>query len=262
MVGIINACGNHLPPVYVFPRIRANARFSHGCFPGSLILNSKSGWMVAELFIDVLKHIQKNSNCCKEQPILILLDNHASHCSLESIIYCRDNGIILLSFPPHTSHRLQPLDVSVFAPFKRFCKKSFNDFLITHHGKQISIYDVAKLTDQPFQMAFTPSNILSGFNATGIYPLNSQIFVYSDFLAEQEQEQDNLPVIYPPTSPVSTPRSSQSIAQTIERTATPTLTPEGLRPISRLVPNITQRGGASRILTSSPEKKTRFRFAS
>ena len=29
-------------------------------------------------------------------------------------------GIELLTFPTHTTHRLQPLDVSVFGPFKNY----------------------------------------------------------------------------------------------------------------------------------------------
>uniref|UniRef100_A0A0K8VHQ6 DDE-1 domain-containing protein n=1 Tax=Bactrocera latifrons TaxID=174628 RepID=A0A0K8VHQ6_BACLA len=118
--------------------------------PVSLILNTKSGWMISELFANMLKHIKNFTNCSVENPILIPFDNHASHCSLESINYCAEVGIILLSFPPHTSHRLQPLDVSVFGPFKQFCRKAFIDFLTTNPGKQISIYDIGTLTQQPF----------------------------------------------------------------------------------------------------------------
>ncbi|XP_049310318.1 uncharacterized protein LOC125778074 [Bactrocera dorsalis] len=111
LVGIINASGNRLPPAYVFPRVRNSSQFLNGCVSGSIGLVSKSGCMMSELFIDVLKHIQNNTKCSKEGPILLLLDNHSSHCSVDCINYSRDNGIHLLSFPPHTSHRLQPLNV-------------------------------------------------------------------------------------------------------------------------------------------------------
>lgn len=127
IVGVVSAIGGHLPPINVFPRQRFNERFMKGSLTGSVALVSKSGWMISELFVDELKHIQLYTNCSKDRPILMLLDNHSSHCSLKTINFSRDNGIFLLSFPPHTSHRLQPLDVAVFGPFKKFCQTSFND---------------------------------------------------------------------------------------------------------------------------------------
>ncbi|KYN16480.1 hypothetical protein ALC57_11260, partial [Trachymyrmex cornetzi] len=30
----------------------------------------------------------------------------------------RDNGIIMLTLPPHSSHKIQPLDRSIFSPLK------------------------------------------------------------------------------------------------------------------------------------------------
>jgi len=73
-----------------------------------------SGWMTDPLFLKVLQHIKQNICCSKEEPILVLLDNHENHCKLDAILYCycRQNGVIC-TFPPHFTHRLQPLDVIV-----------------------------------------------------------------------------------------------------------------------------------------------------
>lgn len=62
-------------------------------------------------------------------------------CYYNAIKFCRENGKVLHSFPPHTSHKLQPLDVGVFAPFKSYLKKSINNFMINHSGQRASIYD-------------------------------------------------------------------------------------------------------------------------
>ena len=51
---------------------------------------------------------------------LLLLDNHQSHISLEVIKIAEENGLNILTFPPHCSHRLQPLDICLFGPFKAF----------------------------------------------------------------------------------------------------------------------------------------------
>ncbi|GFT43223.1 DDE-1 domain-containing protein [Trichonephila clavipes] len=45
-------------------------------------------------------------------------ENHKSHVSIEAIILAKEHGIVMLTFPPHTSHKLQPLDRGVFSPFK------------------------------------------------------------------------------------------------------------------------------------------------
>ena len=41
-----------------------------------------------------------------------MFDGHVSHKSLEAIRLAKEHGITLLTLPPHTSHRLRPLDVN------------------------------------------------------------------------------------------------------------------------------------------------------
>ena len=48
---------------------------------------------------------------------LLLVDRHSSHVNLEFINYCDQNQILFLILPPHTTHRLQPLDIELFQPF-------------------------------------------------------------------------------------------------------------------------------------------------
>lgn len=79
-------------------------------------------------------------NSTKENPILLLCDNHKSHISIEAIDYARENWIVYLTFPPHTSHKLQPLDVTVFGPFKAKLKVAFND--MAHKSSRKSFIDI------------------------------------------------------------------------------------------------------------------------
>ncbi|KAF2887625.1 hypothetical protein ILUMI_18548 [Ignelater luminosus] len=48
---------------------------------------------------------------------------------VEAINLCRKHDVVMLSFPPHCSHRLQPLDLSVFGPFKRQCSSGIYAWL-------------------------------------------------------------------------------------------------------------------------------------
>lgn len=97
-------------------------------------------------------------------------------------MYARDNGIVILSFHPHTTHRMQPLDIGVFSPFKTYLKVSFDNFLTTYPGKVVNIYNVAGLLRDPYLKAFTPQNIQNSFMTPGIWPLNQLAFTDEDFL--------------------------------------------------------------------------------
>lgn len=77
-----------------------------------------TGWINFSIFLLVLKHIQKTRLCSKDHLILLLVDNHKSNVTIEAVDYAHSNEIVYLSFSTHTTHRLQPLDVSVFGPSK------------------------------------------------------------------------------------------------------------------------------------------------
>ncbi|XP_046975376.1 MFS-type transporter clz9-like [Vanessa cardui] len=178
--GIISASGNTIPPLFVFPRVHYRDNFLEGAPEGSLGAANRSRWINSFIFVSVLKHIQKHTLCTKDNPILLLCDNHESHVSLEAINYAKENGIIYLSFPPHTSHRLQPLDVGVFAALSKL-KIAFNNWHTMNPGKALTIYNTPKLVTIAYFESFTAKNIISGFNKPGIWPLNELAFGDEDF---------------------------------------------------------------------------------
>ena len=53
--------------------------------------------------------------------------------------------------------------------------------MISHPGQRLDIYDIGAIANEAYQLAFTTRNIISGFERTGIYPFNSNIFSDSDF---------------------------------------------------------------------------------
>ncbi|XP_074035914.1 uncharacterized protein [Leptinotarsa decemlineata] len=181
-VGIINTLGIALPPVYVFPRIRKPDDYLINAPTSSVALGNSSGWMIGDLFLCVLEHIRNHTHCSIENKILLLLDNHESHTTVKAINFCRDNGIVMLSFPPHTSHKLQPLDVGVYGPFKSFCSVAFNDWMTSNPGKTITMREIVHLTKIAFQNAFTQKNITKSFEKPGLWPLNRLAFRDDEFL--------------------------------------------------------------------------------
>ena len=49
---------------------------------------------------------------------LLICDGHDSHISAKFVAHCIENNICLFLLLPHSSHLLQPLNVSVFSPLK------------------------------------------------------------------------------------------------------------------------------------------------
>ncbi|XP_065654645.1 tigger transposable element-derived protein 4-like [Hydra vulgaris] len=146
-----NAIGNSIPPLFIFPRVKF-----HDCMikegpPGCVGFANPSGWMNSEIFIEWIKHFVKYSNCSQESPVLLLLDSHESHISVKDLELAIQHGITMISFPPHCSHKLQPLDRTVFGPLKRFYNSACD-------------------------------NWMTGFRVAGIEPFNSEIFKDDEYL--------------------------------------------------------------------------------
>ncbi|KAJ8349138.1 hypothetical protein SKAU_G00277270 [Synaphobranchus kaupii] len=137
--------------------------------------------MQEKKFVVFLQHFVSQTRATPTNKVLLLLDNHSSHCSIPAIQYCKEHGIILLTFPPHCSHKLQPLDRSVFGPLKRNVNVAMDAWMRCHPGTPVSIYDIPAIVAQALPQAATPRNITAGFRCTGIWPINPAIFSFEDF---------------------------------------------------------------------------------
>ena len=103
--------------------------------------------MQHEDFNQFLKHFPKRSSIeRKRKEVLLLLDNHDSHLHIENINFCKANGIILLTFPPHTSHRLQPLYRGGFGPLKRYVNSASDSWMKNNPGRAMTIYDIPEIS--------------------------------------------------------------------------------------------------------------------
>lgn len=86
-----------------------------------------------------------------------------------------------MSFPAHCSHKMQPLDRSVYGPFKHYVNMAVDDWMRTHPGKTMTIYDIPAIVREALPLAISCKNIMAGFACTGIYPFNQNIFAEADF---------------------------------------------------------------------------------
>ena len=111
-------------------------------------------------------------NCGKERPQLILLDSHSSHETLGIIEAARNENIILLAFPPHTTQWLCPLDKSVFSPLSREYNRVCSEFMAKSLSNIVNKWEWPSLFQKAYDKTVTKANIKAGFEKCGICPLN------------------------------------------------------------------------------------------
>ena len=179
---VVNAVGNSVPPMFIFPRVNYRDNFVNGGPVGCVGTAHPSGWMTAAGFLTFLKHFVAHVRPSPTDKVILLLDNHVSHLSVDVLQFAKDNGVVMLSFPPHCSHKLQPLDRSVYGPLKRYYNVACDDWIVSHKGRTMTIYDVPAMVGLAYPKAMTPANIQAGFKVSGISPFNRNVFTDDEFL--------------------------------------------------------------------------------
>lgn len=106
MIACINALGNSVPPMFIFPRVNFKQFMLSGAPADSIGSAHISGWSNSQKFVIWLQHFINKEKPSLDRKKLLILDNHESHCSFEAVTMAKNNGIILLTLPPHTSHKL------------------------------------------------------------------------------------------------------------------------------------------------------------
>lgn len=177
----VNAAGRAMPPLFIIPRVKIYDWMIHNCPPGSTVAGSKSGWSTEVVFLQFIRHFITYTKSSPENPQILILDQHQSHIHISVINAAKSAGIILIALPPHTTHRLMPLDQNPFKFLKNEVSKQAGYWMANHPGQTIKIYDIAGLVGASWPKAMSKAAIEQGFRVTGIYPFNPEVFTDRDF---------------------------------------------------------------------------------
>ncbi|XP_065678246.1 uncharacterized protein LOC136093208 [Hydra vulgaris] len=159
-----NCVGHYIPPMIIFKRKRMIDSLIDGAPPGTLERCSKSGWVDKNLFMDFIRHFVIHGNCSTTNKSLLILDGHKSHTeNLDLLNYASINGLHILSLPPHTSHKLQPLDRTLFKSLKSAYNLVCTTWMRKHPGRRITVDKLSGLFCQAYVKAATVENAISGF---------------------------------------------------------------------------------------------------
>jgi hypothetical protein len=174
VIEAVSAKGQAIPPFIIFDgKLHQATWYQTGIPTPWKIAISDNGWTNNQLGLEWIQHFHENTKKCKGKWRLLIFDGHGSHQTAEFRDFCLQNCILTLCMPAHTSHILQPLDVSCFGPLKKV------------YGSQIEMkirLGINHITKEEFLPAFLTAHrqvmiartITSGFRATGLVPFDPQ----------------------------------------------------------------------------------------
>ena len=163
----INAEGQALSPLVLFKGKTVQQQW----FPTSLELYkywhftaTENGWTSDATALEWLEKvfIPFIAPQDPQEPRLLILDGHGSHETTNFMWLCFQHKIHLLFLPPHSSHVLQPLDLSIFSPLKSAYRKELSNLSLltdsTPIGKRNFLYCYKKAREK----SLVPWNIKAG----------------------------------------------------------------------------------------------------
>jgi hypothetical protein len=147
LLACASATAHYIKPMLVFPGQRFSYNPLKGMEQDAYLGRSLNGWMDSELFFTWLKEVfipEINTRQVK-RPVLLLVDGHFTHLTLESSKLCSQENIILYCLLEHASHLMQPLDLTLFSSLKESWKQSVRSYQADHPGELVTKMSFAQV---------------------------------------------------------------------------------------------------------------------
>ncbi|KAF1818521.1 DDE-domain-containing protein [Dissoconium aciculare CBS 342.82] len=216
----ISADGRCLLPMIIWPAATHRSNWTTFPTPGWHYAYSESGYTDSQISFDWLRLVfdPQTKERANGKLRVLICDGFGTHETLEVLEFCFANDIVLCRLPSHTSHKLQPCDVAVFAPLKAAYRDNVERLErggVSAIGKQHLTY----LCSPARERAFTKRNILAGWSKAGLFPFNPDrvlrdlpkpVVTALDLSAEPATEPVLSPTCTVPVTPV-TPVAAESV---------------------------------------------------
>jgi hypothetical protein len=148
---------------------------------------TETGWTNDEIAVLFLRHSLARQIHAKEpdldKPALLTYDGHGSHVSDEFVDEASKWNIRVYCLPAHTTHKLQPLDVAIFAPVKQAWLTRTTE--ASMEGAEMPREDIVNEYLGVQANAMEESVVRYAWKASSLVPLNPDIFTEAGFAPAQ-----------------------------------------------------------------------------
>lgn len=190
---LISAEGVSMVPFLIFPLKNLPVSVFDFVQNEKIVVGGQcSGWMNIALFGAWVKlfvsHVQKikKKRDLEDQKSVLFLDAHSSRLNPEAIKLLQENNIMMVTFPAHSSHILQMLDLVINPVFKRNLRSYWNAYnrklVYKLEGENKEEIEACKTEQDRFVLisavidayasSATIMNCKSAFMASGVLPFN------------------------------------------------------------------------------------------
>ncbi len=176
IIECISATGKALPPLVIFKGDSVQAQWfeDEEELTDWRFTTSQNGWtsnsLALEWLIEVFIPLTRPQR--PQEYRLLVVDGHGSHTTDDFMYECFKNKIYLLFLPAHTSHVLQPLDLSVFGPLKSYYRAEITAISYLSETTPIGKVAFIKAYKKARAKGITIKNLAAGWKASGLWPIN------------------------------------------------------------------------------------------
>uniref|UniRef100_UPI003AACBCED uncharacterized protein n=1 Tax=Centroberyx gerrardi TaxID=166262 RepID=UPI003AACBCED len=221
ILACFNAAGEDVPPFVIYKGGYPGGPYNKEGVPDALYGKSPAGYMDGELFRKwFVGHFLKFA--AQERPLLLIMDGHKSHLDPELVRVAQREGVILLCLPPHTSHILQPLDVSFFGPLKADFSGLTGDLSAVSHSFLVPKKEFSRVLRDSYQRLKDRRVVVAGFRRCGLYPLDPMAIDWSRVMPSGPRRGTSSPPLPTPSaSSWATPDATHPIQPPLSPVAPP-----------------------------------------
>jgi hypothetical protein len=151
------------------------------------VAGQSSGWITEQLFEEYMKlfaewlpEYKKSCGLDKNARFLLFSDSHSSRKDSDLLKWRKSKFIDIVTFPSHCTHILQPLDVGVYAVFKKYFaqeRRRVRHWKFEFQGETPSAKGLLRVKNviaaiEALHLSSSPLQIGRSFRHSGIYPWN------------------------------------------------------------------------------------------
>lgn len=123
---------------------------------------------------------------------LLIYDGHLSHISIQLIQLAISHNVTILKLPPHTSHILQPLDISVFRGLKSIWDQYLTGWARKNIGRRLSKSEFTNVLGKTWRNFDWASKLKSRFKKTGIFNIDNPLRVNRNALPQSSYHPEKM----------------------------------------------------------------------